>query len=458
MPTTTSPTLYVKNEDLISYLGKELTYLTVAATAAGTSLAVQDNRGLANNHWIGIGKPGIERSEVVRINAAVTAGTALTTTAMVFAHPIDTPVIKLPGDKIEFFYAPTKSATKSSLGSAQDFDYDDEYSRFTDPANTSGYFWVKIYNSQTAAYVSDYIGGWSYSGATIRTSGGIRRAALGREGERISSLISEEFLNDEMDLFRNFIKDETNIDIDQDTSLSLVASKQRYAIPAGVKASESGGAVIDMVIGSYGSLKPISWTEYVSKLKGIKHSNASLDASVGATTITIDNSYDFDDPSSGTASFIAKGVTSTYTTNTESTGILSGIPASSTGSITTAISVDDDIWQGITEGIPTEFCVWDGYAYLWPIASTAYAGLPIQIDFFHDATTVLQSTDPFDAVIELGIVWLQWRIREVKKDYDAAKDKRLEFFNLMNRYFGKTKQNLTTELDTDQEENTYTAV
>jgi len=457
MPNT-SPTLYIKNEDLISYLGKETTYLTVAAVAGGTSLTVQDNRGLAQDYWIGMGKPGIERSEVVKINAAVTAGTALTTTTIVFAHPIDTPIVKLPGDKIEFFYSATKTGSKSSLASPQSLDYDDEYSRLTDTTNTSGYFWIKVYNSATGTYVSDFIGPWSYSGATVRTSGGIRRAALNREGERISSLISEEFLNDELDLFRNFIKDETNIDIDQDTSLSLVASKQRYAIPAGVKASESGGAVIDVVIGSHGSLRPISWSEYVSKLKGIKHSTASSSAIVGATSLVLGNSYDFDAPTSGTASFIAKGVTSTYTTNTTSTGTLSGIPASSTGSITTSISADDDVWQGITEGIPTEYCVWDGYAYLWPVASTSYEGLPIQIDFFHDATTVLESTDPFDAVVELGIVWLQWRIREAKKDYDAAKDKRLEFFNLMNRYFGKTKQNLTTELDTDQEENTYTAV
>ena len=453
MPNT-APTLYVRNEDLIYYLGKELTYLTVANAATATSLTVQDNRGISQNNFIGLGKPGVERSEVVMVNASVTAGTALTTTATVFAHAIDTPIIKLPGDKIEFFYASTKTGSKTSLGSPAAFDYDDEYSRFTDTTNTSGYFFVKIYNSNTGAYVSDYIGPWSYSGATVETTGGIRRVALNREGERISVLISQEFLDDEMKLYRRFIKEEINVDSDRDTSLSLVAGKQRYAVPSGVKGPESDGAIVDITLGSKGSLTPIKWDEYIQKLKGVSHATASATASAGATSLTLDNSHDFLVPTTGTVNFQAEGVTSTYTTNTVSTGVLSGIPASSTGSITTAITSGDDVWQGLQDGLPSEFCVWDGYIYLWPVCSSTYAGLPMSIDFFRDSSTVLESTDPIDSIVELGVVWLQWRIKEVKKDPDW-KEKKAEFFNLLQRYFGKNDQNVDTLFTTNPTENTY---
>jgi hypothetical protein len=137
--------------------------------------------------------------------------------------------------------------------------------------------------------------------------------------------------------------------------------------------------------------------------------------------------------------------------------VLSGIPASGTGSITANISVDDDAWQGVSDGKPTYFCAWDGYIYPWPIASSTYNGITITIDHWEDDSETLTKTDSMDVISELCSLWLQWRIERVKKEADW-KDTRTEFYAMRNEYFALNQPNLDTSFDVDiDDEQSYTA-
>ena len=455
MASTTN--LKVRNSELLDYIGGEKTYLTAAVAATGTTLTVRDNVPLANGEYIGIGEPGSPRSEIVLIGAAVTAGTSITVGACTFAHPIDTPIYRLPGNKLMFSRADTKTGTKSELnsGTTVDIAYNQLETNFEDTTNTTGFWWVMIYKTTTA--VSGYIGPWNYVDDSINSFGESIELALQREGERRSRLLSDEFFEREVKSYRNHMKKKMNVDLEigQDTSLSLVTDQWRYAMPDGIKSPNGDKGIIFLRLGSHGRLAPLTWEEYLDKQKSIKHTQVATAASTGDTSIVLDNTYEFDDPSSGTAALKIAGQDITYTTNTETTGTLSGIPASGTGSITADIAVDVDAWQDMSDGLPGNFCVWNNYIYLWLPASSTYNGETITIDYWADDNVVLTRTDALDVVSEACAVWLQWRIREAKKDQTYT-DKRTEFFALRNEYFGTEYTNLGTRfyVDTD-DQNTY---
>ena len=456
MPATTN--LYVRNADILEYFGKEKTRLTAAAAASDTTITVRDNVGFANNEYIGIGEPGSPRSEIIKIGGSVTAGTSITVGSLVFSHPIDTPIYRLPGNQLRYFRASTLSGSKSTLATI-DIDYNLEETRYGDTSNSSGFFWIKIYDSNTAAEISDYIGGWNYIQFNIDSFGAAQYLALKREGEEYSRLITEEWMDREVDAFRSHIKERMNVELEigQDTSLSLVTNQRRYAMPSGIKSPNGIKGIINLRLGLYGSLKFLTWREYLNKFDGTAHTTVGTAASVGDTSITLNNTYEFSDPSSGTASILIAGQTITYTTNTESTGVLSGIPSSGTGSITAAISVGVDVWQGVSEGLPTHFCPWDGYIYTYPIASSDYAGVTMTIDHWEDDSTSLVKTESLDVISEICAIWLQWRIEKVNKNSDW-RDMRGEFYKTRDEFFGLSDPNLKTSFDVDvDDEQSYEA-
>jgi len=71
----------------------ERTQLTADASAAATSLSVDNTEGYAANNYIVVGELGTEGAEQVRITA-ITDDTTLAVTALVFAHSDNDPVLK----------------------------------------------------------------------------------------------------------------------------------------------------------------------------------------------------------------------------------------------------------------------------------------------------------------------------------------------------------------------------
>lgn len=161
--------LKARTKDLILN-DREYTTLTVAAVAGVTALTVEDNSNIANGDLLFIGQLGSESSEVVKVNGAVTYGTAITIAAgptsyssgLIFAHPTGTPMYRVDYDQVEFYRATTLTGSKTVL-SLVNITPDDLYTRYDDSLNTTGYAFFRFKNSTNGQY-SSYSDGIAYTG------------------------------------------------------------------------------------------------------------------------------------------------------------------------------------------------------------------------------------------------------------------------------------------------------
>ena len=150
------PLVRIKNETLVDK--REPTYLTAAVAAAGTTLTVQDNNQfLTDNDYYLLGPIGSEASEIVQKNGAGTLGTSIVTDAITFAHPISTPLYRL--DYNQFRLAHSTSTSTADIDAANvvtaALQFDDTYTRYEETTYTTGYYFIRFYNSQSATF-SDY--------------------------------------------------------------------------------------------------------------------------------------------------------------------------------------------------------------------------------------------------------------------------------------------------------------
>lgn len=148
--------LLAPTEDFIKVERTELT----ADASAGSSVAltVKNNNGMANNTFVVVGREGAEGAELCKINASVTAGTAIQVATLVLAHKKGEPVTVYRYDKRKFYGCATSDGTFVELtsdGSPVAIQVDDptgaqlEYS-----GSTYTYFKATYYNSVTAAETS----------------------------------------------------------------------------------------------------------------------------------------------------------------------------------------------------------------------------------------------------------------------------------------------------------------
>lgn len=150
------PLIRIKGETLIDK--REATFLTASVAAAGTTLTVQDNNQfLTDNDYYLLGAIGSKSSEIVQKNGSGTLGTSIVVDAITFAHPINTPLYRL--DYNQFRLAHSTSTSTSDIDAANvvtaALQLDDTYTRYQETTYTTGYYFVRFYNSQTATF-SDY--------------------------------------------------------------------------------------------------------------------------------------------------------------------------------------------------------------------------------------------------------------------------------------------------------------
>ena len=133
-----------------------------AAVTAGSAknITVDDNNRLVQNDYIFAGLIGKAKSEIFKVNAAVTLGTVIQADALTFPHNIGTPLYKIPYNQVKFYYAETIAGDKTLLDTL-DIDADSEFTTYIDTVHTSGYFFFTLYNSTTATETG-YSPGFGY--------------------------------------------------------------------------------------------------------------------------------------------------------------------------------------------------------------------------------------------------------------------------------------------------------
>lgn len=165
--------LKVYNKSLVQ--DKEKTYLTAAAAAAATTLTVvstdQNSAGAsstwANNDYMIVGEPGTENAEIMQLNGAIASPTSMTIDregqagGLRYAHSIGEPVYRIDFNQVIFYNNSANTVVGATALATINIQVDDEFTRYEDVVNSTGYGFARFVNATSAAY-SSYTDGVNY--------------------------------------------------------------------------------------------------------------------------------------------------------------------------------------------------------------------------------------------------------------------------------------------------------
>lgn len=408
------PILRIDNRPLLE--GKEHTFLSVAAAAADATLTVSDIEGIAVGQYLLIGDFGVEKSEITRVHTstAPSGSTVTLATAISFAHAVGTKVTQIDYNQVEFSRATTVAGSKSVL-STEAVEADDTHTTYNDTTNSTGYGFGRYKNSASTTY-SSYSGAIPYAGLSTNSVRKMKDAALGITSEKISSLITDDFLLTELNNWQQDITRQKNWSFEQTSATDTVVSGQNaYPIStviSDLKHVHEGQAIIQMRIKNYERLEYIDKREFDNAMTNTIYTTlngAVLDA---ASTITLTDSSDFGE----TGTIVIGSDEITFTANDTDTNILT----------VTASTVDahDDgstVWLKQSLGLPGYWTLYEDNFYLEPVSATDYDGLSIHIDYYKALPALTGDTDTTEIPFyELSQYYLAWKIEAKKKNTQQA--------------------------------------
>lgn len=210
----------VKHPDLTNGIK---TYLAALVNSTGTSISVQDSAGFAADDFAVVGIPGAERTEIKKISAitdALTIGIA----ALAYSHPSNTPVTKIPYDKIKVYSSATETGTFAEItGSPFAIAIDQSFTAIDDPDFTSSkWYKISFYNSDSTdeSSLSDPIQGTGPKRGSVRSLISRVRKYMGLKDENV--VTDEDIIDmfneciDELQELKGYPKSEKTLTEDAD--------------------------------------------------------------------------------------------------------------------------------------------------------------------------------------------------------------------------------------------------
>lgn len=229
---------------------REKTTLTVASTAADTTITVAavDTNSWADNDYLIIGEIGSSNAEIMQVNGTVSDGTSLTIDrsgsagGTRFNHASGEPVYRVDFNRVEFSLNTTDSTSGVSVLATVEIQPDNEYTRYEDTANTTGYGFARFNNETTGAF-SSYSDGVNYTASGEGSS--YDPKTLWRIRKRVRILLDEDRPTSKLtdDMIRDAINDKQRDVAHQrlwsfyefERSFSAVASQFAFDIPSTVQ-------------------------------------------------------------------------------------------------------------------------------------------------------------------------------------------------------------------------------
>jgi hypothetical protein len=407
--------------------GKPVAYLTADKAAGSGTLTVNIISGFSVGKYAVLGNIGEPTAEIVQLHAATApTGTTITLAAnTVKDHYTDTPLTLLDYNQVEFSRATTLAGSKSVLAT-QAITPDSLGTIYVDLTNTTGYGFARFKNSTTSVF-SEYSTGVNYTGNPYNSLEEIALEACSLAGTNLNDDYSQEsqLLRDanEAQEIISQAQDWAFELIKNDTSLSTTENENTYSLSGltyAMKYPDSNQGILDVRFGST-PLNFKSVDEMDEAYKGTTFSTLSVTAAVGATSVTLADTYEFNE-----SGMIYLGANKpTYTTNTETTGVLSGISAAD---ITVEVTAGANVWQGITPGTPLEYTVFNGDIILDVPIKTSEAGKKLKFKYLKKLSRL---TD-FASVVEIPFYqllsyYIAGKINRRKRNHTEA-DKYLELF------------------------------
>lgn len=414
--------LYVDLAPLLA-AGLEETFLTADVAATGTTLTVKDIDGFAINHFLVIGELGEETCEIVKVHASsAPSGTSITLIAggVEFAHAAGTRVRRIQYNQIELSHASTVAGSKSVLATV-DIQTDQLVQAYTDTTQSTGYYFVR-FKDATASTFGSYCDPVPYGGADEDTVGYMIERALRDNEVRLSETVTREdcyaWLTEGIRLFQGKQRHIANGLVSDYVLGQTARGSNVISLPSNIYDTTSNRSIKSVRIHD----RELDWRdpeEFALLMDEVSKTQVRTEAVAGATTLEIDNSYDFADD--GTVRVYVSGVqyeiTYTGVTRSGTAGILTGIPASGDGAITVTIPVDTYVWQDETEGTPFYFTVRNGSLEYLPLVDSTYANKNIDIDYWTIVTAVNSDGDTIELQrYDMLLDYLRWRIKMKTKN------------------------------------------
>jgi hypothetical protein len=402
------------------------TFLTAEATAGVSTLTVGNIKNFAINQILLIGELGDENSEIIKTHTATapTGSTITLLSALTLTHPAYTKVRVMVCDQVEFSHTTTLTGTKTVMATS-DIQANSVDTIYVDTTYNSGYYFTRFKNSITNKY-SDYGDAIPYAGYGSNTVGFVIQYALKRNKlETFTGYIDYQFCLDEINSCLRFItgklKGWTKLLITNYVTGVTERGVYKIAMPSDIWEDKGQKSVLNVRIGPSIVLESKTISEMEEEMESVVVTEVTTAAAVGQTTLAIDNSYDF--PDTGSVDIFISGtlynITYTGVTRSLTAGVLTGIPASGTGSITVIIPADTNVWYKEKEGKPEYFTVdGDGNLVIWPVPSALYDNLNVFMDYWTGPGEVDTDSDTLDAFrYDCVKHWLTWAIRmQLKND------------------------------------------
>lgn len=416
--------LFIQFPDVQS---SKYTYLSADEAAGQTELSVESGLGFTVGEYVMLGHQGSEKTETVRLHTstAPTTSTITLNSASGFAHNRGDKVTFIPYNQVEIERSTDGGLNYSNLTTIN-IRVDSFESYYIDTTGSSSYYYrVRFLNEAETTY-SQYSDGIIATGFVYNSVGAIKKRALEQIGESVGGILTDSFLNESLWEGRRTIDKalkrwsfRTSFNYDAG---DVVEGAYSVSVPTILRNPDSPQNILSIRIGESG--RHISYIDKLSFdrwFEGIAHTTVATQPLVGATSITLTNVRDFG--SSGSINIA--GNTVSYTTKDNSTGVLSGVPASGDGSITDTHAVGVDAWQNASFGEAVFYTIFEDTIYFNIPHDDTYEGNNIFMDFYrmlpeYDSDAdVLDEPDP-----DMLVSYLKHKIRERKeKDkYDISKD------------------------------------
>lgn len=420
-------TIYADISELLD--GAPTLVLDADAAAGATSITVRSITGVAVNNILLFREPGNESAEIVATHAATApSGNTVTLVAagLVEAHPAGTTIYIIRANQVRFYSAATEIDANAddtgvtALAAAQAIDPTTRRNLYRDTVQTSGfYYWrfIDSINSINLLYSDPIPWGQIQVEFADDEVGFILEFVRRKLGIEWDQRFSKQTAIDEINACLDFIGGKLKKWSTYQTFNNALGQTSRgvfsHTLPTDMYDRNTNRSILQVRLGA--NTRPLAWRdekEFEDIMGQVKRTTVRTLAVVGATTLAIVNSYDFDSSGSVTVFSSNTGDTITYTgvTRSATVGVLTGISATGSGAIGAAHAVGQNVWQDYQEGEPLYFNVKQGTLYYWPLPDANWVNFNVWLDYYTGATRVNSESDTIDAPrYDMVKHWLLWQ-------------------------------------------------
>ena len=406
----------------------EILILDADAAAGASTLTVKSIIGAAINNILFLREPGNESAEIIATHASTAPlGNTVTLAAtLVENHPAGTKIYIIRANQVRFYHAATEvdansdDSTLSALAAAQAIDPTMIENIYEDTAQTSGYYYYRFIDSVNTVNLvySDAIPWNVFEPQFVENEVGYLlefvKDKLAQEWDtRFSKIMAFKEITSCFRYIQGKLKRFSRYLVPDYVIGQTARGVFDYALPSDIYDNETNKSVLSVRLGTSSKpLIPLDEKEFDDEMEEVAHTQVRTLATVGGTTLAIDNSYDFDD--SGSVNVYTDNavdaITYTGVTRSATAGVLTGVPASGSGAIGAAHAVDQNVWQNEQEGQPKYFNVRNGRLRIWPLPDASWVNKNVVIDYNEEANSVNSESDTIDTPrYDMVKEWLLWK-------------------------------------------------